>query len=399
MIEKLRRTLAPWCTDWAGRAKETLHSRLWIAPGLACVGVAVAAHFVLAELIQDFAPSILYNTAIFGVAVWAGIPAGFVAVGLSTLLMLLMWLGLNSFGLGSDAAVVPQAIDLAIFALVAILIIWIGGRYRALAVPCLQQGNEYRSGSALFLKLHRFFLEGLPPNSLSAYTFALLCIGVATLIRSGFALSSGNVMPLVSYYPAVLLSALIGGAGAGLLAIVASLVAVWSEYPGPFFSAGVPGRDESVSLAVYVFGSLLSVWIAENHRPRIHGELAPQPRTLRALSSVLVAFSAILLTSVVLLAVDSFLDAKPLIFVYLLPTVVIAMHYGSTFAVLTSVASGLAAAYFFFPPKFSFYIADPLNVAELGFFLLLAAIAGKAVAAVTHDARANKAIRARARSR
>jgi two-component system sensor histidine kinase KdpD len=112
-----------------------------------------------------------------------------------------------------------------------------------------------------------------------------------------------------------------------------------------------------------------------------------------------VAFSAILLTSVVLLAVDSFLDAKPLIFVYLLPTVVIAMHYGSTLAVLTSFASGLAAAYFFFPPKLSFYIADPLNVAELGFFLLLAAIASKAVAAVTHDARVSKAIRARARSR
>jgi hypothetical protein len=208
-----------------------------------------------------------------------------------------------------------------------------------------------------------------------------------------------GVQRLVSYYPAVLLSALIGGAGAGLFAIVASLVAVWSEHPGPFFSAGVPARDESVSLAVYVFGSLLSVWIAESHRPSVHGELAQQPRTLEALSSVLVAFSAILLTSVVLLAVDSFLDAKPLIFVYLLPTVVIAMHYGSTLAVLTSFASGLAAAYFFFPPKFSFYIADPLNVAELGFFLLLAALASKAVAAVTHDARASKAIRARARSR
>jgi K+-sensing histidine kinase KdpD len=133
-----------------------------------------------------------------------------------------------------------------------------------------------------------------------------------------------------------------------------------------------------VSLAVYVFGSLLLVWIAENHRPGVHGKFAQQSRTLEALASVLVAFSAILLTSVVLLAVASFLDAKPLIFVYLLPTVVIAMHYGSTLAVLTSFASGLAAAYFFFPPKFSFYVADPLNVAELGFFLLLAAIASKA---------------------
>lgn len=398
MIEKLRRTLAPW-REWARRSKETLQSGVWIAPGLACVGLAGAAHFVLAELIHDFAPSILYNTAIFCVAVWAGIPAGLVALGLSTLLMLLMLLGLNAFGLGSDIPAAPQAIDLTIFALAAILIVWIGGRYRALSVPCLQRGNEYRSGSGLFLKLHRFLLEGVPPNSFSAYIFAVLCIGVATLIRSGFAVSSGNIMPLVSYYPAVLLSALIGGAGAGLFAIMASLVAVWSEYPGPVFSAGVPARDESVSLAVYVFGSLLSVWIAENHRPSVHGELAQQPRTLEALSSVLVAFSAILLTSVVLLAVDSFLDAKPLIFVYLLPTVVIAMHYGSTLAVLTSFASGLAAAYFFFPPKFSFYIADPLNVAELGFFLLLAAIASKAVAAVTHDARASKAIRVGARSR
>jgi hypothetical protein len=395
MIEKLRRMLAPRRNDWAGRSKETLRSGVWIAPGFACIGLAAVAHFVLARLIHDFAPSILYNAAIFCVTVWAGIPAGLLALGLSTSLMSLMLLGLNSFGLESEIPAALQAIDLTIFALVAILIIWIGGRYRALGVPCPQQGNEYRSDSGLFLKLHRFLLDGVPPNSFSAYIFAILCIGVATLIRSGFALSSGNIMPLVSYYPAVLLSALIGGAGAGLFAIVASLVAVWSEYPGSFFSAGVPARDESVSLAVYVFGSLLSVWIAENHRPGVHGKLAQQSRTLEALASVLVAFSAILVTSVVLLAVDSFLDAKPLIFVYLLPTVVIAMHYGSTLAVLTSFASGLAAAYFFFPPKFSFYVADPLNVAELGFFLLLAAIASKAVVAVTHDARASKAFPSR----
>ena len=107
-------------------------------------------------------------------------------------------------------------------------------------------------------------------------------------------------------------------------------------------------------------------------------------------SSLLVAFSGVLLTSVVLLAVDSFVDAKALVFIYLLPTVVMAMHYGSTVAVLTSFASALAAAYFFFPPKFSFYIADPLHVAELGFFLLLTVIASKAVAVVTQDERVTR---------
>src|SRR5262249_61062653 len=43
-----------------------------------------------------------------------------------------------------------------------------------------------------------------------------------------------------------------------------------------------------------------------------------------------------------------------------------------------------------FPPKFSFFISDPLNVAELGFFLLLAVIASKAVAVVTKDDRVTR---------
>ena len=115
-----------------------------------------------------------------------------------------------------------------------------------------------------------------------------------------------------------------------------------------------------------------------------------ESRILQPVSPVLVAFSAILLTTVVLLAVDSFISTEALAFIYLLPVTVMAMHYGSTVGVLTSFASALAAAYFFFPPKFSFYIADPLYVVELGFFLLLAVIASKAVAVVTKDGRVTK---------
>jgi len=115
-----------------------------------------------------------------------------------------------------------------------------------------------------------------------------------------------------------------------------------------------------------------------------------ESRILQPVSPVLVAFSAILLTSVVLLAVDSFLDTEALAFIYLLPVIVMAMHYGSTVGVLTSFASALTAAYFCFPPKFSFFISDPLNVAELGFFLLLAVIASKAVAVVTKDDRVTR---------
>ena len=230
---------------------------------------------------------------------------------------------------------------------------------------------------------------------------ALACVAIATLIRFAFGWLGGEILPLVSYYPAILLAALMGGTGAGLFAMVLSLVVVWSEFPAPLLSFGPLARDDSVGLSLYVFASLLTVWLAENHRHRVHGGHARESLILELATSVLVAFAAVLLATFVLLAIDSYLAPDHLVLGYLLPTIVIAMHYGSTLAVLTSFASGIAAAYFLFPPKLSFYISDPLNIAELGFFLLLAVIASKAVAVLTDDIRMRDSpprSRARARS-
>jgi two-component system, OmpR family, sensor histidine kinase KdpD len=102
---------------------------------------------------------------------------------------------------------------------------------------------------------------------------------------------------------------------------------------------------------------------------------------------VVMTLAAVLATTVLLLAVEAQLAAEHLVLGYLLPTIVIAIYYGSTFAVLTSFIGGLAAAYFLFPPKFSFYITDVTHIAELGFFLLLAIIASKAVAVLMDQPR------------
>jgi two-component system sensor histidine kinase KdpD len=102
---------------------------------------------------------------------------------------------------------------------------------------------------------------------------------------------------------------------------------------------------------------------------------------------VVVSFAAVLLTTLPLVTIHSYLATEHLVLVYLLPTILIAIYFGSIVAVLTSFASGLAAAYFLLPPQFSFHIADPRHVAELGFTVLLAVIASKVVAALAHDAR------------
>jgi K+-sensing histidine kinase KdpD len=62
---------------------------------------------------------------------------------------------------------------------------------------------------------------------------------------------------------------------------------------------------------------------------------------------------------------------------YLLPIVFVAIFFGVVAAVLTAFASGLVALYVLLPPLFSFYIDDPLDIAELGFMVVLAILAGQ----------------------
>jgi K+-sensing histidine kinase KdpD len=107
---------------------------------------------------------------------------------------------------------------------------------------------------------------------------------------------------------------------------------------------------------------------------------------------VVVSFALILLTSWVLAEIHSELatrdvwkDPEDLALAYLLPTIFVAVFFGSTIAVMTSLASGIAAAYFIYPPQFSVLFADFQHVAELGFIVVLGITASKAVAVITDD--------------
>jgi K+-sensing histidine kinase KdpD len=85
----------------------------------------------------------------------------------------------------------------------------------------------------------------------------------------------------------------------------------------------------------------------------------------------LVAAALVALTTAILLAMYLALQAEHLIYGYLIPTTFVAVRYGSVPAIVTAVVSDVCAAYFLYPPDFSIYIADPLQVAELSFFSLL----------------------------
>jgi K+-sensing histidine kinase KdpD len=118
-----------------------------------------------------------------------------------------------------------------------------------------------------------------------------------------------------------------------------------------------------------------------------------QRKSLRELVlPIALSLAAILLTSLILVEAHSLLsflhvwrDPEDLALAYLLPTIFIAVFFGSTIAVMSSFASGLGAAYFIYPPQFSVMIDDPEHVAELGFIIVLAITASKAVAVITND--------------
>jgi K+-sensing histidine kinase KdpD len=75
-------------------------------------------------------------------------------------------------------------------------------------------------------------------------------------------------------------------------------------------------------------------------------------------------------------------DPEDLALAYLLPTIFVAVFFGSTLAVAASFGSGLVAAYLIYPPQMTVWIDDPNHVAELGFILLLAITASKVVGVI-----------------
>jgi K+-sensing histidine kinase KdpD len=112
---------------------------------------------------------------------------------------------------------------------------------------------------------------------------------------------------------------------------------------------------------------------------------------------ILLSIAAILLTSLLLVEAHAHLtalhiwhDPEDLCLAYVLPTIFITVLFGSNLGVLSALVSGLAAAYFIYPPQFSIAIDDPEHLVELGFFLVLSITACKSTAALRDERELNR---------
>jgi K+-sensing histidine kinase KdpD len=115
------------------------------------------------------------------------------------------------------------------------------------------------------------------------------------------------------------------------------------------------------------------------------------------IASILLSAAAVLLTSLLVVEAHEHLtalhiwhDPEDLVAVYILPTIFCAVLFGSDIGVWSALLSGLAAAYFVYPPEFSIAIDKPEDVIELGFFLMLLVTACKSTALLKDEKPLNR---------
>jgi two-component system, OmpR family, sensor histidine kinase KdpD len=111
-----------------------------------------------------------------------------------------------------------------------------------------------------------------------------------------------------------------------------------------------------------------------------------RPSLLRRWLSPITASAGLLAATTVLLwAWDRPFPHEHLIYIYFVPTALIAIRYGSVSAMLVTIGAIFAAAFFFYAPRFSLAVESPLDVLELIFFSMLALLASRVVSGFAND--------------
>jgi hypothetical protein len=88
------------------------------------------------------------------------------------------------------------------------------------------------------------------------------------------------------------------------------------------------------------------------------------------------AGALVVLTTVVIYALVPVVDLRHVPAVYFLPVLAATLYWGLLDGLFTAFASAFAAAFFFYDPIFSFYIANPVEVVGLLIFVAAAIVIG-----------------------
>src|ERR1700688_3918419 len=111
-------------------------------------------------------------------------------------------------------------------------------------------------------KMRVIVRRGLRPGSPTAFSAAILCVTAATVLRMLIALIEPNTAAFATFYPAVLVAALLGGAAAGIFAMLLSTTVAWWVFIPPHF-AWSPFTDQNIArIGLFMAAAGLIIWVA-----------------------------------------------------------------------------------------------------------------------------------------
>src|SRR5438552_13386435 len=96
---------------------------------------------------------------------------------------------------------------------------------------------------------------------LLAHVLAIILVLIAVVVREAVAEATGPQVPFITFYPAIILAALIGGLGPGIAATLLSTLVAWYAYIPPVGTFSL-GRQAALQLALYLFINGVNVAIA-----------------------------------------------------------------------------------------------------------------------------------------
>ena len=116
----------------------------------------------------------------------------------------------------------------------------------------------------------------------------------------------------------------------------------------------------------------------------------PKGSFRRWVTPITASVALLALTTAILWMLQARLQQDHLIFIYFVPAALIAIRYGNVPAMCMAIASTFAAAYFIYPPRFSFMVEKPLDLLELILFSMLALLASQVVSGFANDSDVEK---------
>ncbi len=113
-------------------------------------------------------------------------------------------------------------------------------------------------------------IERIRPYSFAAFVLAIACVSGATLLRVAFGWMGVN-LPFATYFPAVLVAALLAGIPAGVGVMIASVLIVRWVFIPPYYQFDTLSRTDLANFLIFIASSGLIVVFAQLYRDALHG--------------------------------------------------------------------------------------------------------------------------------